>query len=70
MKNKNRIFTNLWGFGVLGRNYVIPTPFDPRLIEVLPCAVAKAAMESGTAQHKIEDFEQYKVELKARVANQ
>jgi len=32
-----------------GRDYVIPTPFDPRLIEVLPCAVAKAAMESGTA---------------------
>jgi len=52
-----------------GRNYVIPTPFDPRLIEVLPCAVAKAAMESGTATHKIEDFEQYKKELKARVAN-
>ena len=39
-----------------GREYVIPTPFDPRLISVLPCAVAKAAIESGTATHKIEDF--------------
>lgn len=36
-----------------GRDYVIPTPFDPRLIEVLPVAVAKAAMESGTATHSI-----------------
>lgn len=52
-----------------GRDYVIPTPFDPRLIEVLPCAVAKAAMESGAATYNIEDFEQYKVELKARVSN-
>ena len=32
-----------------GRDYVIPTPFDPRLITTLPIAVAKAAMESGTA---------------------
>ena len=46
-----------------GREYVIPTPFDPRLISVLPCAVAKAAIESGTATHKIEDFEEYAKEL-------
>lgn len=50
-----------------GRNYVIPTPFDPRLITVLPCAVAKAAMASGTASHNIEDFDAYAKELVARV---
>ena len=50
-----------------GPDYVIPTPFDPRLIEVLPVAVAKAAMSSGTAQHNIDDFEAYAKELKARV---
>ena len=50
-----------------GPDYVIPTPFDPRLIEVLPVAVAKAAMSSGTAQHNINDFEAYAKELKARV---
>jgi malate dehydrogenase (oxaloacetate-decarboxylating)(NADP+) len=52
---------------VFGREYVIPTPFDPRLITVLPCAVAKAAMESGTASHHISDFDAYKKELAARV---
>ena len=40
-----------------GREYVIPTPFDPRLIEKIPVAVAKAAMSSGTATHNIEDWE-------------
>ena len=49
------------------RNYVIPTPFDPRLIEVLPVAVAKAAISSGTATHHITDFDAYARELKARV---
>ena len=44
-----------------GRDYVIPTPFDPRLIEILPCAVAKAAMESGAATHMIKDFDEYAV---------
>lgn len=42
-----------------GKNYIIPTPFDPRIIEVLPVAVAKAAMESGVAKHPIKDFEAY-----------
>merc|ERR1712166_336878 len=41
---------------VFGREYVIPTPFDPRLIEVLPRAVAKAAAASGVAKHPIEDL--------------
>lgn len=50
------------------KEYVIPTPFDPRLIEVLPCAVAQAAMDSGVARTNIEDFDAYKIELKARVS--
>lgn len=43
-----------------GKEYVIPTPFDPRLIEILPPAVAEAAAESGVARTPIEDFEAYK----------
>jgi malate dehydrogenase (oxaloacetate-decarboxylating)(NADP+) len=50
-----------------GKNYVIPTPFDPRLITVLPIAVAKAAMSSGVARVNIDDFEKYAEELNARV---
>jgi malate dehydrogenase (oxaloacetate-decarboxylating)(NADP+) len=47
-----------------GPNYLIPKPFDPRLIVNLPIAVAKAAMESGVATRPIEDFEAYKEKLK------
>ena len=47
----------------ISREYVIPTPFDPRLIEVLCIEVAKAAMSSGVAKHPITDFEAYKKEL-------
>ena len=43
-----------------GKEYVIPTPFDPRLIEILPPAVAEAPPESGVARTPIEDFEAYK----------
>ena len=50
-----------------GRDYIIPAPFDPRLMEVVPSAVAKAAMESGVAQKPIEDFDKYRLELKARL---
>ena len=39
-----------------GPDYIIPTPFDPRLISVIPLAVAKAAMKSGVARKKIVDF--------------
>jgi malate dehydrogenase (oxaloacetate-decarboxylating)(NADP+) len=39
-----------------GREYLIPTPFDPRLIYVVPMAVAKAAMDSGIAHVKITDW--------------
>jgi malate dehydrogenase (oxaloacetate-decarboxylating)(NADP+) len=42
-----------------GADYVIPTPFDPRLIEVLPVAVAKAAAESGIAKRPVKDYEAY-----------
>ena len=43
-----------------GREYIIPTPFDPRLIMVIPTAVAKASMESGVAKVLITDWEEYK----------
>lgn len=50
-----------------GREYLIPTPFDPRLIVNIPIAVAKAAMDSGVAQRTIDDFEQYAQELRLRL---
>ena len=50
-----------------GRDYIIPAPFDPRLMEVVPAAVARAAMESGVAQKPIEDFEAYRLQLKSRL---
>src|SRR5206468_3683004 len=49
-----------------GREYIIPVPFDPRLIHVVPIAVAKAAMESGVARRPIVDLEGYKAQLSAR----
>ncbi len=50
-----------------GKNYIIPSTFDPRLISVIPSAVAKAAMKSGVARKKIEDFDAYKDELTNRL---
>ncbi len=50
-----------------GRDYIIPAPFDPRLMEVVPSAVARAAMETGVAQLPIADFDAYRQELKARL---
>jgi len=50
-----------------GRNYIIPAPFDPRLMERVSSAVAKAAMDSGVAQKPIEDFDAYRHSLKARL---
>lgn len=50
-----------------GTDYIIPAPFDPRLIEVVSSAVAKAAMDSGVAQVQIEDFEAYRHALKSRL---
>ncbi len=50
-----------------GRDYLIPAPFDPRLISRIPVAVAKAAMESGVARHHIADLEAYAAQLSARL---
>ncbi|MBO6518756.1 MAG: NADP-dependent malic enzyme [Rhodospirillales bacterium] len=50
-----------------GPDYLIPTPFDPRLIVAVPKAVAQAAMDSGVAQKPIEDMEAYESELSARL---
>ncbi|MCY0149544.1 NADP-dependent malic enzyme [Hoeflea sp. G2-23] len=49
-----------------GAQYIIPVPFDPRLISAIPVAVAKAAMESGVAQKPILNMEAYAQELSAR----
>ena len=52
-----------------GREYIIPKPFDPRLISTIPIAVAKAAIESGVATEPIEDWERYREELSNRLGN-
>lgn len=52
-----------------GRNYIIPKPFDPRLIAEIPPAVAKAAMESGVAKAPITDWEKYKDSLRERLGS-
>ncbi|GGA88078.1 malic enzyme [Flavobacterium palustre] len=52
-----------------GRDYIIPKPFDPRLIYSIPPAVAKAAMDSGVARIAIEDWDNYKEELLLRSGN-
>ena len=53
-----------WSFG---REYIIPAPFDSRLMEVVPAAVARAAMATGVAQKPIEDFDAYRLQLKGRL---
>ena len=50
-----------------GRDYIIPTPFDPRLIHVIPPAVAKAGMKTGVARRPIIDMEAYELHLKSRM---
>ena len=50
-----------------GKEYIIPSTFDPRLISVIPVAVAKAAIKSGVARKEITDFETYKDQLKQRL---
>jgi len=52
---------------IYGKEYIIPSTFDPRLISVIPVAVAKAAMKSGVARKKIEDLEIYKDQLRQRL---
>jgi malate dehydrogenase (oxaloacetate-decarboxylating)(NADP+) len=50
-----------------GPEYIIPVPFDPRLISDIPPAVAKAAMDSGVARRPIEDMEAYRQQLRTRL---
>ena len=50
-----------------GRDYIIPTPFDPRLIHRIPPAVAKAGMDTGAARRPIIDMEAYEIGLKSRM---
>ena len=52
---------------IYGKDYIIPSTFDPRLISVIPVAVAKAALKSGVARKKIENFEIYSDQLKQRL---
>ncbi|MGB2685008.1 MAG: phosphate acyltransferase, partial [Olleya sp.] len=51
------------------KEYIIPKPFDPRLIATVPPAVAKAAMESGVAKEPIEDWKKYEEQLLDRLGN-
>jgi len=50
-----------------GKEYIIPSTFDPRLISVIPVAVAKAAIKSGVARKKIKNFDAYTEQLKQRL---
>ncbi len=50
-----------------GREYIIPSTFDPRLISVIPVAVAKAAIKTGVARKKIDNFNIYSEKLKQRL---
>lgn len=50
-----------------GRDYIIPTPFDPRLIYRIPVAVAKAGMDTGAARRPIIDMDAYEQTLKSRM---
>jgi len=50
-----------------GPEYIIPAPFDPRLMEIVPSAVAQAAMDTGVAQRPIEDMDCYRTALRSRL---
>ena len=50
-----------------GPDYIIPAPFDPRLIEIVPAAVAQAAMDSGVAQRPIAKMDDYRATLRSRL---
>ena len=52
-----------------GRDYIIPVPFDSRLMNEVPIAVAKAAMETGVANKPIDDFKAYEIELASRITH-
>lgn len=50
-----------------GRNYIVPKPFDPRVIEWEAVAVAKAAVEDGVAREPVTDWEEYRLSLRERM---
>jgi malate dehydrogenase (oxaloacetate-decarboxylating)(NADP+) len=50
-----------------GPEYIIPSPFDPRLMEIVPAAVAEAAMKTGVAQRPIANLDEYRTQLRARL---
>lgn len=52
-----------------GKDYIIPKPFDPRLISEIPPAVAKAAMDSGVAKEPIHDWDKYRETLMERLGS-
>jgi len=54
---------------IFGKDYILPKPFDPRLITEIPPAVAKAAMDSGVALDPITDWDKYKEELNDRMGS-
>ena len=54
---------------IFGRDYIIPKPFDPRLISKVPLRVAKAAIDSGVARENIDNWERYERELESRLGN-
>jgi len=64
-KDPSDVVTSIYSHEDLtfGPNYIIPKPFDPRLVTELPPAVAKAAMETGVATRPLQDFEAYKQQL-------
>src|SRR3981081_2400652 len=49
-----------------GSDYIIPVPFDPRLISFIPPAIAKAAMDTGVARRPIVDMDAYRARLRSR----
>src|SRR5208283_343989 len=50
-----------------GPDYIIPVPFDPRLISNIPAAVAKAAMDSNVARRPIANMDAYRQQLRSRL---
>jgi malate dehydrogenase (oxaloacetate-decarboxylating)(NADP+) len=50
-----------------GADYIIPAPFDPRLMEIVPAAVAQAAMDTGVARRRIDDMSAYRTALRSRL---
>ena len=50
-----------------GKDYIIPSTFDPRLISVIPVSVARAAMKTGVARKKLKTLKSYSEQLKQRL---